>query len=115
MNQLRVLSMTLSLPATLPATLLVTLLATSLPNKPNESAGSDIEDEDPYELPTPVCINLAYKAWIENKGVTSIRNIACSYGVVYSTLQRRINGCISQLEANQAMQRLTPSEEDAIE
>ena len=64
----------------------------------------------------PIRIDLAYKSWVENQGKgVSVRKIAHSHGVVLSTLQGRIKGGMSRVEANQAMQILCPGEEDAIE
>jgi hypothetical protein len=63
----------------------------------------------------PVRINLAHEAWIKHGNTTSVRKIAQAYSIVLSTLQARINGRLSQLEANQAIQPLTIGEEDALE
>jgi hypothetical protein len=73
------------------------------------------EPDDLPELPMPVRINLAHEAWIKHGNTTSVRKIARAHGVVLSTLQARINGGLSRLEANQAMQRLTAGEEDALQ
>jgi len=53
---------------------------------------------------------------VKYKGTTSmwVRKIARSHGVPNSTLQDRINGAVSKKEANQAKQRLSPSEEDTL-
>jgi hypothetical protein len=66
------------------------------------------------ELPMSVRINLAYQAWIMYRGTIPVRKIARSYSVPNSTLLDRKNGAVSKKEANQAKQRLSPSEEDAL-
>jgi hypothetical protein len=63
----------------------------------------------------PVRINLAYKAWLRDGNKTFVRKIAQAHGIVLSTLRARINGGLSRLEANQAMQRLSAAEEDALQ
>jgi len=60
-------------------------------------------------------IALAHETWKNGNGQLSMRKTAARFGVSYSTLQDRIkNGAISKVEANQAMQRLSVREEDAL-
>jgi helix-turn-helix, Psq domain/Tc5 transposase DNA-binding domain len=70
---------------------------------------------DVSALDKPQRIALAHQAWKESKGQLSMRKAATKFGVSYSTLQDRIkNGAISKAEANQAMQRLSVREEQAL-
>lgn len=65
-------------------------------------------------LPKSVRIDLAHQAWKDANGQLSMRKAAGMYQVSLSTLQGRIKGAVSKLEANQAMQRLSVAEEEAI-
>jgi len=76
--------------------------------------------EDPPELSKAVRIDLAYQAWKDankhdpRKKQLSIKKAARIFGVSYTTLYDRIHGAIPKALANQAMQRLTIAEEEAI-
>jgi len=46
------------------------------------------------ELPKSVRLKLAHKAWIDANGTRSIKDIACTFRVAFSILNRRINGAM---------------------
>jgi hypothetical protein len=77
-----------------------------------------IEDNNAYEsedeLPKSVRLQLAHEAWIKANGTCSIKEIARTFGVAFSTLNRRIKGAIPKEAASQAMQKLSVAEEEAI-
>jgi hypothetical protein len=80
---------------------------------PNDDDFKDIED--PPELPLDVRIDLAHQAWKEAKGKLPIREAARIFGVEYSTIRDRTKGAVPKAIASQAMQRLTVSEEEALQ
>jgi hypothetical protein len=71
--------------------------------------------EGPPELPKEGRIDLAHQAWRNEKGKLSISKAAQRFGVGYSTLYDRIHGAIPKALASQEMQRLTVSDEKAIQ
>jgi hypothetical protein len=71
-------------------------------------------DKSVDELPKTVRIEIAHQAWIKEKGNLTIKDAARRFCVVYSTLHARISGAISRELANQAMQKLSIAEEEAI-
>jgi hypothetical protein len=62
-----------------------------------------------------VRIQLAHQAWINSKRSKKIKDVACCFGVAYTTLHNRINRAIPKELASQAMQRLCVAEEEAIQ
>jgi hypothetical protein len=88
---------------------------TSAPDDRNDidaSVDSDTNDQpDPSKTER---IELAHIAWRDANGQLSIKKAARIFGISYSTLRGRINGAVSKQQANQAMQRLTVAEEEAI-
>jgi phage FluMu gp28-like protein len=66
-------------------------------------------------LPKPVRIELAHQAWIKDSCVLKIKDVARRFGVAYSTLYDCIHSAILKELANQAMQRLSVAEEEAIQ
>jgi helix-turn-helix, Psq domain len=80
---------------------------------PNDDDFEDIED--PSELPLDIRIDLAHQAWKEAKGKLSIQEAAHVFGVGYSTIRGRTKGAVPKAIASQAMQRLTVSEEEALQ
>src|SRR5271170_3508751 len=59
-------------------------------------------------------LDMSHRAWQRPDRTMSIRKIAKVYGVSQSTLQKQTKGTISKAEANQALQRLSPGEEDCL-
>ena len=72
-------------------------------------------DDDPPELPYDERLNLAHKAYIDSNKQEKIKVLACTFNVSWTTLQGRINGALPKALASQAMQRLCPAEEEAIQ
>ncbi|SLM40197.1 HTH CenpB-type DNA-binding domain [Lasallia pustulata] len=71
----------------------------------------------PLEQDKDTRIQQAYDYWLstrDQEDPPSLHKVAESHNVAYSTLRDRKNGAISKKEANQAMQKLTPVEEDVI-
>ena len=71
----------------------------------------------PLEQDKDTRIQQAYNYWLstrDQEDPPSLHKVAESHNVAYSTLRDRKNGSISKKEANQAMQKLTPVEEDVI-
>ena len=71
----------------------------------------------PLEQDKDTQIQQAYDYWLstrDQEDPPSLHKVAESHNVAYSTLRDRKNGAISKKEANQAMQKLTPVEEDVI-
>jgi hypothetical protein len=56
----------------------------------------------------------AHKAWIDGRGDLTILAASQTFGVIYSTLYGRIHRAVPKAQASQAMQRLSPAEEEAI-
>lgn len=77
-------------------------------------AQDTIPIDEPEELPYQERMLLAHKAYIDGRGDPTILNAAQTFGVNYSTLYGRIHGSIPKAQASQAMQRLSPAEEEAI-
>ena len=76
--------------APLPETQNPTNQPTNEPNNEPDNEPDDSEDE----LPKPVRIQLAHQAWINSKGSEKIKDVACRFGVAYTTLHSRINKAI---------------------
>ena len=70
--------------------------------------------DEPEELPYQERMLLAHKAYIDGRGHLAILGATQTFGVNYSTLYGRIHGSILKAQASQAMQRLSPTEEQAI-
>lgn len=68
-------------------------------------------DSDQEELPKPLRISMAHQAWKAANGTLLIRKAARQHGISYRTLIDRIQGAVSKQEANEAMQKLIPTEE----
>jgi len=85
-----------------------------LVNSPVDSSINDPFKESEDELPKAVRIELAHQAWIQENGASKIKDVARCFGVGYSTLRDCINSAISKELANQAMQKLSVAEEEAI-
>ncbi|SLM37042.1 HTH CenpB-type DNA-binding domain [Lasallia pustulata] len=71
----------------------------------------------PLEQDKDTRIQQAYDYWLstrDQEDPSSLHKVAESHKVAYSTLRDRKNGVIVKKEANQAMQKLTPVEEDII-
>ncbi|SLM34487.1 hypothetical protein LPUS_03257 [Lasallia pustulata] len=81
----------------------------------------DFDDSDshftPLEKDKDTQIQQAYNYWLSTKDQEdppSLHKVAKGHNIAYSTLRHRKNGVILKKEANQAMQKLTPIEEDVI-
>jgi hypothetical protein len=80
---------------------------------------SFISPEDEFHLPDVPKnerLLLAQEYWFRNQPPSiSIARLAKNYGVSRSTLDDRIkHGVLPRAEANQAMQRFSPGEEEAL-
>src|SRR2546421_303143 len=69
---------------------------------------------DPPELSKAERLDMAVQAWHAANGALSYEKAAKKHGVNYSTVRNRCKGAVSKKEANQAKQRLSVAEEEAI-
>ena len=74
----------------------------------------DVVKFDLETLPKEQRIALALKAHEDRKGKPSLKKAAKMYSIGYSTLRDRKNSAILKAEASQAMQRLSPVEEEVL-
>ena len=63
-------------------------------DQPINSSIDDPAYESEDELPKSVRLELAHKAWIDANSTRSIKDIARTFGVAFSTLNGRIKGAI---------------------
>jgi hypothetical protein len=73
----------------------------------------ELEIDQP-ELSTAERIDTAFNAWKEANGTISLRKAAKQHGIGFGTLQARSKGSTSRESANQAKQRVSVQEEEAI-
>jgi hypothetical protein len=85
-----------------------------LNDQPTDDPIDDLFDESVAELPLAVRTDLAHQAWIDRKGGLTKMDAGRQFGVPYTTLYDRINGAVSKELANQAMQKLSVAEEEAL-
>jgi transposase len=69
---------------------------------------------DPPELSKAERLDMAVQAWHAANGALSYEKAAKKHGVNYSTVRNRCKGAVSKKETNQAKQRLSVAEEEAI-
>jgi len=71
---------------------------TEYPTQIAQPINDPFDDDDAYEskdeLPKPIRLQLAHKAWIKANSTCLIKDIACTFGVAFSILNRRIKGVI---------------------
>jgi hypothetical protein len=94
-------------------------------NSTNCSTGEPVEDWEDVESELSICpepdyeerIGLAFDAWRQGQSQPkppSGRSLAKLFRISKTTLQRRIDRVPSKKEASQAIQRLSPGEEEAL-